>query len=145
MKFNWGTGIFIFILIFLSLAIAFMIFAFNQEINLVHEDYYQKGVDFDQEIATEKRSAEFYDKINISEKADSIFVIFDNNIKHKVQNIEYFFYSPSDKNYDMKFNAKSIDKDFIVAKKLFKSGRFIVKISFEIDGVTYRVDKEFVI
>ncbi len=145
MKFNWGTGIFLFLVIFVSLGIAFVYFAFHQEINLVHEDYYQKGVDFDQEIAIEKRSADFYDKIKISKTQNDVIVVFDDDIKDKVVNIEYYFYSPSDKNYDVKVQKKNAKNEFSIPKNKFTAGRFIVKISFVIDGIKYRVDKEFVI
>ena len=49
MKFNWGTGIFTFIIIFLLLCVAFIIFAVRQGVNLVHDDYYEKGVDYSED------------------------------------------------------------------------------------------------
>jgi hypothetical protein len=75
MKFNWGTGIFLFLIIFIGLAVAFMIFAFNQEISLVHKDYYKKGVDYDQEISMEKKSAKYTDLIIIKTDNNNIELI----------------------------------------------------------------------
>ncbi len=45
MKFHWGTGILIFLILFLLAAGFFIAFAMRQERDLVHEDYYERGVD----------------------------------------------------------------------------------------------------
>ena len=41
-KFNWGTGVVIFLLLFLAAIITFVVFAFHQDVNMVHQDYYEK-------------------------------------------------------------------------------------------------------
>ena len=46
MKFNWGTGILVFLILFLSASAVFIFFAMRQDVNLVHEDYYEQGVDY---------------------------------------------------------------------------------------------------
>ena len=65
MKFNWGTGILIFLILFLLGSAAFIVFAFRQDVNLVHKDYYEKGVDYTQQMNTNSRSAEFENDVNV--------------------------------------------------------------------------------
>ena len=65
MKFNWGTGILIFLIIFLLACAAFIIFAMRQDVNLVHKDYYEKGVDHTDKMNVDVRSKQFEDKIQI--------------------------------------------------------------------------------
>ena len=59
MKFNWGTGIFMFLALFLLASAAFIIFAVRQDVNLVHKDYYEKGVDYTEQMNVNSRSTEF--------------------------------------------------------------------------------------
>ena len=49
-KFNWGTGIFIFITLFL-LVNAFVIYkSFQQRNDLVEEEYYPQGLEYQKQI-----------------------------------------------------------------------------------------------
>ena len=63
MKFHWGTGILIFLILFLLACGLFIAFAMRQEVSLVHEDYYEKGVDHSQQMMVEARSAQFKNDI----------------------------------------------------------------------------------
>jgi len=144
MKFNWGTGIFIFLVIFVSLAIAFMIFAFNQEISLVHKDYYQKGVDYDQEITMEKKSIKYTNLINLKINENNIELIFDESIKDKSSNIEVYFYSPSEQHHDFRIKKENIIDGFIIDKSKLITDRYIVNVDWTMDNTNYRIKKEFI-
>jgi len=144
MKFNWGTGIFIFLVIFVSLAIAFMIFAFNQEISLVHKDYYQKGVDYDQEITMEKKSTKYTNLINLKINENNIELIFDESIKDKSSNIEVYFYSPSEQHHDFRIKKENIIDGFIIDKSKLITDRYIVNVDWTMDNTNYRIKKEFI-
>ena len=144
MKFNWGTGIFIFLVIFVSLAIAFMIFAFNQEISLVHKDYYQKGVDYDQEITMEKKSTKYTNLINLKINENNIELIFDESIKNKSSNIEVYFYSPSEQHHDFRIKKENIIDGFIIDKSKLITDRYIVNVDWTMNNTNYRIKKEFI-
>ena len=64
MKFNWGTGILIFLILFLMAAAVFIGFAMRQDVNLVHEDYYEKGVDYERQMNAEARSVVYRDSVS---------------------------------------------------------------------------------
>ena len=65
MKFNWGTGILIFLILFLSASAVFIVFAMRQDVNLVHQDYYEKGVDYTEQMNVNARSKPIADKIEL--------------------------------------------------------------------------------
>jgi len=144
MKFNWGTGIFLFLVVFIGLAVAFMIFAFNQEISLVHKDYYQKGVDYDQEISMEKKSSKYNNLISLKTSEKDIELIFDESIKNKSTNIEVYFYSPSEQHHDYKVKKENITDGFIIDKSKLTIDRYIVNISWTMDNINYRIKKEYI-
>ena len=144
MKFNWGTGIFLFLIIFIGLAVAFMIFAFNQEISLVHKDYYKKGVDYDQEISMEKKSAKYTDLIIIKTDNNNIELIFDESIKNKSTDIEVYFYSPSEQHHDYKIRKDNISNGFVINKSELNKDRYIVNVEWVMDNTKYRIKKEFI-
>jgi len=144
MKFNWGTGIFLFLVVFIGLAIAFMIFAFNQEISLVHKDYYQKGVDYDQEITIEKKSAKYTSSITLETKDNSIELIFADSIKNSSTNIEVYFYSPSEQHHDYKVKKDNISDGFIIDKSKLTKDRYIVYVTWTINNTNYKIKKEYI-
>ena len=141
MKFNWGTGLFIFILIFISLCVAFMIFAFNQNINLVQNEYYEKGVAYDNEMNISERSVSFIDKINIENVDKHIVVSFPDSFIYQTKDAEVFFYRPSDNHEDVRI--KLVNDTLVLPKEKFISGRYIVKISWTKNDEQFMVEKEF--
>ena len=141
MRFTWGTGLLLFILIFISLCVAFMIFAFNQNINLVQKEYYEKGVDFDKEKAVTERSMMYKDIINIKTESDAILISLPDSFINKVSEAEIFFYRPSDENLDQKLKLNS--DTTILKKENFVSGRYIAKISWIMKDEKYFLEKEF--
>jgi hypothetical protein len=141
MKFNWGTGLLIFILIFISLCIAFMIFAFNQNINLVQEGYYEKGVDFDKERDKTQRSIAYVQQITIENMNNHVVVAFPDSFINKVQEAEVFFYRPSDDHADV--TVKLVSDTLVLPSANFIQGRYIVKISWTMNEEQFMIEKEF--
>ena len=52
MKWNWGVGITLTIIVFTIISLLFIYFAFNQDINLVRDDYYEAEVQFNEKLET---------------------------------------------------------------------------------------------
>ena len=142
MKFNWGTGIFIFLVIFVGLAIAFMVFAFNQEISLVHKDYYEKGLDFDNEIAVKNRSNKYINSVNIKTQNNLIEIFFDNSIKNNCTDIKVHFYNPAEQNNDYKVKFNDISEGISIEKSNLRNGRYIVNIYWTLNNEEFKVKKE---
>jgi hypothetical protein len=141
MKFNWGTGILIFLILFLLAAAVFIGFAMRQEVNLVHEDYYEKGVDYEAQMNAEARSIAFGDSIQTHFESEFLVVDFSGYGDIKIDSGSVLLYRPSSSSLDWKmpfdFSNGSMK---ILGTELYK-GRYILKLNWYSEGLKYEVDK----
>ena len=142
MKFTWGTGILIFLIVFLFACGIFIAFAMNQDLNLVHEEYYQKGANYTTQMEINKRSAKFKNIIYIKDKADKILIFFPNGFYDNLKNGTILFFRPSDSNIDIGFDMNITTNVQSIAKSKLKKGRYIVQLSWHSDE-DYYIEKEF--
>jgi hypothetical protein len=141
MKFNWGTGILIFLILFLAACAAFIIFALRQDVNLVHKDYYEKGVDYTDQMNINSRSAQFQDKIRIETKDEYLIISFEESLVTNIDSGKVLLYRPSNSNQDVLFPMTFSDNSIKIPKENLISGRYILKLSWYSDGLKYEIDK----
>ena len=141
MKFNWGTGILIFLILFLLAAAVFIVFAMKQEVNLVHEDYYEKGVDYEAQMKAEARSIAFGDSIQTHFESEFLVVDFSGYGDIKIDSGGVVLYRPSSSSLDLKMPFDFPNGSMkILATELYK-GRYILKLNWYSEGLKYEVDK----
>lgn len=140
MKFTWGTGLLVFILLFVTLCVTFIIFALQQNLNLVSDDYYKKGVEFDKERRMENRSLQYVDSVRVVNTESGIMVVFPNRFIKRVTEPKLLIYRPSDNRRDV-FVEVVKDTVIVPAEKLIL-GRYIVKISWIMNSEPYIVEKD---
>jgi hypothetical protein len=145
MKFNWGTGIVLFLTLFVAALLSFVIFAWRQDVNLVHQDYYEKGVDYSARIDMDTRSVPFEDKITISNLPDSVCIAFSKMLSDRIDSGNVLFFRPSGHLLDTGFPMVFRDSLIFTDKSKLVPGRYIVKISWYMGGVPFEVDKTFVV
>ena len=141
MKFNWGTGIAIFLVLFLGAAAAFIIFALNQDVSLVHKDYYEKGVDYSEQMNVTSRSAIFRDKIQVITESKGITIAIDSALAASIDSGKVVLYRPSDKKLDLEIPLTKPGPVEIAADKL-EYGRYILKINWYTGGLKYEIDND---
>jgi hypothetical protein len=141
MKFNWGTGILIFLIIFLLACAAFIIFAMRQDVNLVHKDYYEKGVDHTDKMNMDARSNQFEDKIKIDYTNEYLLVGFDEALVAKIDSGEVLMYRPSSSKQDVYFPMAFSENTLRIPKENLVSGRYILKLSWYSEGLKYEIDR----
>ncbi len=141
MKFNWGTGIAIFLVLFLGAAAAFIIFALNQDVSLVHKDYYEKGVDYSEQMNVTSRSAIFRDKIQVITESKGITIAIDSALAASIDSGKVVLYRPSDKKLDLEMPLTIPGPVEIAADKL-EHGRYILKINWYTGGLKYEIDND---
>lgn len=143
MKFTWGTGIFIFLIIFLALSITFVFFAFSKDVNLVHNEYYVKGLNYTEQMQIEKRSEHFKNVIYFNEKGDNIQIFFPDNFNLNLKKGKIFFFRPSDRNLDIEFDMKAQSNNMqTVSKEKLIKGRYLLKFSWFDSLQNYYIEKE---
>ncbi len=134
-KFNWGTGIFIFIALFL-LVNAFVIFkSFQQRNDLVTEEYYPQGLEYQKQIDRFVNANALTGKIQITQEPGAVVIIYPSELKGKTVKGQVNFFRPSDENADfhdsIAFDTAMIQK--IPVQKMMK-GKYIAKFFWVMDG-----------
>lgn len=145
MKFNFGTGIAIFLILFVSAMIGFVIFTSRLDVNMVHEDYYERGVDHSQQIVLERRSVEFAGMVHIGQESGQIVVLLDEPLATEATDIRLHFYRPSDSNLDKIFLLEPIDGKVLIDRSELSEGRYTAKFSWRMAEQEYEVEKMIVI
>jgi hypothetical protein len=141
MKFNWGTGILLVLVLFLAGGAVFIIFASRQTVNLVHKDYYEKGVDYSEEMKVQARSKPFANSIETTVSADGLKVVIDSIIASRIDSGELYLYRPSDKNRDItiKLNGGTTSVNF--PRDQLINGRYILKFTWFDDNIKYQISR----
>lgn len=141
MKLNWGTGIFIFLVIFLLACTAFIIFAVKQDVNLVHKDYYEKGVNYTEQMQINARSKPFYSQVITSMQNDYFSIDIDASLAAKIDSGNVIMYRPSDSHKDVSLPLLLTNNRLNIAKGTLIPGRYILKLYWYSDGRKYQIDK----
>lgn len=141
MKFNWGTGILIFLILFLMACAAFIIFAMRQDVNLVHKDYYEKGVDYTDKMNVDVRSIPFEDKIQIDDENEYLLIRFDESMVTEIDSGNVLLYRPSSSKQDVSFPFVFSGNTLKIPRKNLISGRYILKLSWYSEGLKYEIDR----
>jgi len=142
MKFNWGTGILIFLILFLLAAAAFIIFAINQDVNLVHKDYYEKGVDYTDKMNVDARSTQFEDKIHTDYTNEYLLIRFEESMVANIDSGKVLLYRPSNSKQDVLYPMNFTGNSLKLPQKDMVRGRYILKLSWYSDGLKYEIDRE---
>ena len=141
MKFNWGTGILIFLIIFLMAAAGFIFFAMRQDVNLVHQDYYEKGVDHSTQMKVQARSVVYHDSIHTSQQETFLVIALNESLAERIDSGNVILFRPSDRNLDLDMPLEISGSSIIIPKSSLTSGRYILKLHWYTGGLKYEVDK----
>jgi len=141
MKFNWGTGILIFLILFLVVCAIFIVFAMRQDVNLVHKDYYEKGVDHTEQMNVDSRSKQFENDVNIGLQNDYLIISVTESLVANIDSGKVLLYRPSNSKNDIIFPMTFSENNLIIPKDNLISGRYIVKLFWYSEGIKYEIDK----
>lgn len=141
MKFTWGTGILIFLIIFVLFIATFVVFAFQQDVNLVHKEYYQKGVDFDQERDRKNRGASQTHQVQIEQGDGKVKIQFNETYFSQLKDVKVYFYRASDRHEDKRFDLNQAE--LVVNKSDLIKGKYTLNISWKQDEEEYLLEKYF--
>ena len=141
MKINWGTGLTIWLVVFVTAILTFVAFAFSQDVNLVHQEYYQKGVDFDNERAMRDRAKLEDYKFSVAQNKKTVNISIEEDYFLGITDVEAYFYRPSDRHKDIRFSFESSMLSVSTTKLI--RGKYDLKISWKKDGKDYLLEKYF--
>jgi len=141
MKFNWGTGIFVFLVLFVVASAVFIVFASRQQVNLVHKDYYEKGVDYSEQMKVNTRSKPFSRSYTVSSTNEEFLIAISDELAAKIDSGNMYLYRPSDKTKDIILPVPAGLKNIQFPKEQLIKGRYILKFTWYTDGLRYEVDR----
>ncbi len=147
MKFNWGTGIFIFLVVFVLSMMGLVYITSIHEVNLVTQEYYPKGVKYQDQIDKEKHTSALVQELEVMQEGNIINITFpniyngDSTVNDIQGNIQLYF--PVSYRYDKKYkisvdanNIHSIPTDSVMV------GRCIIKVDWTANGIDYYQETE---
>ena len=145
-KFNWGTGIVISIAIFMIITIMMMITFMNQKVDLVTENYYEKTIDYQDQIDINNRTLNLEETVNVTCNQNVINVSFPQTFFKDVKNGKLIFYRPSDSNedFEMDLNLDDNGNQVFSASKMLK-GFWKIGINWNMNKQNYQTEKSIII
>jgi len=145
-KFNWGTGILITIIIFMVITIGTVIFLMNQDVDLVASDYYDKGIQHQNQIDRENRTNLMSEVVQIIPENGFLRLTFPKSYSQKGLTGTIQFYRPSDSKKDFVLSI-SIDTSAqqLIPTQNLEKGYWKVKLNWTLDSIEYYKENAFVI
>lgn len=137
---NWGHGIAIFFTCFVMFMLTLVVKAFQENIDLVTDDYYQEELQYQTRIDKIKNNQLLITPVKINATSNGInihFPEFESPIKGEIQ-----IFRPSDAKFDV---IKAIDADEFhkqhISTANLPGGFYRVKVSWEVDGKEYYTEE----
>ncbi|WP_299669977.1 FixH family protein [uncultured Polaribacter sp.] len=145
MKINWGTGIVIAIVAFMGFIMYFVITMSTDKAfkyDLVTENYYQKELDFQDEINAEKNAIRLTEKVTIQRTEKGLEVEFPKEFTPENIQGKVFLYRPSNKQLDFEIPISISTTYLLVPEKRLLGGRWNIHVAFSYENKEYLVKKE---
>lgn len=139
MKISWGVGISISIIVFMLLSFWLIYFSFNQDVNLVRDDYYEAEIQYDETMEKVNRTNRLTDNLKISSVNNSIELQFPKNFNNKNISGNIFLFRPSERNKDLTIPIK-IDSNYFqsISTNNLIPGMWKIKVDWNIDTLAYQ-------
>lgn len=141
MKISWGVGITVSIIVFMLISVMFIYIAFNQDVNLVRDDYYEAEVKYNETMEKVKRTSALIDKLKISVIENNIQLQFPKISKSENINGNILLYRPSERNKDLSITIRP-DSNYLqtINTANMLSGMWKVKVDWTADSISYLND-----
>jgi len=132
---GWGKKIAVLYIGFVVLTLAFVVFAMNQRVDLVIDNYYEKELKYQEQIDKSKRTKELKEKTEIQLLEKTVKIKFPSRPDKNIQKDFILFYRPSDPSKDVKIqvSADSLGFQFIPMEK-FAKGFWKIKLNWTSAG-----------
>ena len=140
-KWNWGTKLTIAIILFMSWILFLVYLSTQYPIDLVEEDYYPKGLKYQERIEEIRNARPFFKMVKTFQENDFVVVTFP-DIRPDTGTIT--FYRPSDIHLDRVYDIRTDStQKMSFPKKEFRKGKYYLKIYWEENGKAYYIEKPF--
>jgi hypothetical protein len=148
MKINWGTKLAFFAILFMVFVVSMVVVISRQDMPLVEDDYYEKGLNYQKEIDNNANmdSLITMDIVRIGNGPieGDISLAIEKKSLGKIEEAELYFYRPSDPNLDhhKKFSLLPESRMVLPLKDL-AAGKWQIELTWMDAGKKYEIKKEF--
>jgi hypothetical protein len=143
---NWGHGVMSAFILFAGYIIALVTGCFQQNIDLVAEDYYAQEVVYQSRIDDINNAKPFADQIVISQNQAGVSIQFPAGLANLINNGSIQFFRPSDASMDIMLNLDQlVDGQLILPMAKFTGGRYEVHIQWDVQDQGYFLKKDLFI
>lgn len=126
--------------------IAMVSVSMTKNIDLVSDNYYEKGIKYQDQIDMNKNSAEFSDKIKTEIKDSGLLIEYSEDLMKDNFSGEIKFYRSSDAKKDFKVNIETDEKGIqLIPVMNLDKGLWKVQFSFKKDNKNYFLEKSIFI
>lgn len=144
MKIGWGTGIAITYTSFVILLVGFVIYLKSSERSqLVHEDYYERGLEYEDQLNKKRHSASLQDQLQIvySKEDEEVTFAFPKPAAGTI-----FFYRPSSVSMDRQYEiATNQQKTQAIAVQNLQPGLWKIQVDWQSGKVGYFDEKTIMV
>jgi nitrogen fixation protein FixH len=137
MKFNWGYKIAAFYLVFVAGILYLVVQSSRQQMDLVTPDYYAQEIKYQEKIDQSKRAAALSEPIRYQVISDGIQISFPQEFQGKSITGDALLYYPADEKKDIAVTIQTNQNQMIIPIPDKRSGMHILKVNWEVDGVSY--------
>ena len=132
---NWGNRIVLVFVLFAAFILYMVVQAFNQNYDLVAEDYYAQEINYQQKLDQKTNLEKLEKRVSVSMEKQSVVLSFPSDQKPTG---EIYFYHPSQKLFDQKIaiSMDSQNRQFVDRSDLI-AGNYRVNITWKSDGKEY--------
>jgi hypothetical protein len=139
---NWGTGIVIGIIIFVVITITMTMIFMTQEVNLVADNYYEKTLEYQDEIDKVNRTKALDEEVKINFNGEVVTILFPSAYLEKNISGEIYFYRPSNPALDFKLPLKlGVEGNHTIPVERIEKGFWRLKLNWMMDGDGYYIEK----
>jgi hypothetical protein len=133
---SWGWGIAIVYGLFLIVTIGSAIYTTTLDYFLVSEDYYQKGIDYQDQIDKVKRTSELVESVSWLYNPNTQVVQFQYPVE--LSSGKVVFYRPSNSNLDRYVKIeKGVDNQQIINIRNWQKGYWKIKVDWQMKNETF--------
>ena len=145
-KISWGSAVVIAFVAFISFILYFVVqMTVNSRSNhdLVSPDYYQKELQFQEDMAAQQRAKALETPLIISANWEGIILEFPPQMSTQTPEIrgKLFLSKPDNKNLDQELSLQLQGSQMRIPASQLVEGRWNLVVDWEFQGLTYRIEQ----
>lgn len=130
---NWGTRIAIGYGAFVVFIMALVVMAFQQDFDLVADDYYEQEIAYQGRIDQMTNAQDDKQKVDIVKTDSSYELAF----ASAANNVKVHIFRPSDDTKDIVMEESEVASNLSIPSDQLIAGKYLVKVEWKVDEKTY--------